>query len=206
MNCFFDTSTERSYNDRYNIYLVLCSLFSQLKRELPIFVRFFSRLVTMLFSCGHAISQIRKIFFSLPSNVRSGLLDVVVFLPLNSKSHTSLAWSFSKVYALHHFCLYHFMSFSTKLNSFAHEIANIINALLCLVRYSLFTNTLHPANICSTVSLCWPHSLHLLHLTSPLEAFHAFVSAICSSIIITEVVFLGVRFCLSHELQLSSCF
>ena len=32
---------------------------------------------------------------------------------------------------LHH----HFMSFSTKLNFFAHKIANIINAQLCLVRY-----------------------------------------------------------------------
>ena len=87
-----------------------------------------------------------------------------------------------------------------------HEIANIINALLCLVRYSLFANTLHPAKRCSTVSLCWPHSLHLLHLANPLEAFHDFVSTICSSIVITEAVFLGVRFCLSHKLQLSSCF
>ena len=59
---------------------------------------------------------------------------------------------------------------------------------------------------CSIVSLCWPHSLHSLHLASPVAAFHDFVSTICSSIVITEAVFLGVRFCLSHKLQLSSCF
>ena len=73
------------------------------------------------------------------------------------------------------------MSFSTKLNSFAHEIANIINAVLCLVRYSLFASTFHPAKRCSSVSLCWLHSLHLLHLTSPLEPlmilFQPFVPA-----------------------------
>ena len=129
-----------------------------------------------------------------------------VFLMLNSKFHTSFAWSFSRVYPLHDNCLYHFTSFSTKLNSFAYEIANIVNALLCLVRYPLFANTLHPAKRCSIVSLCWPHSLHLLHLASPLEAFHDFVSTICSSIVITEAVFLSVRFCLSHKLQLSPCF
>ena len=98
------------------------------------------------------------------------------------------------------------MSFSTKLNSFAHEIANFINAVLYLVRYSLFANTLHPAKRCSTVSFSWPHSLHLLHSASPLEVFHAFVSTGYSSIIITEEVFLGVKFFLSHKLQLSSCF
>ena len=159
----------------------------------------------MLFLCGHAISKIHKIFFSLSFNVKLNLLDVVVFLKLNSKSHTSFVWSFSRTYPLHHFCLYHFMSFSTKLNSFAHEITNIINALLCLVRYSLFAYTLRPAKRCSTISLCWPHSLHLLHSTSSLEAFHDFVSTICSNKVITEAVFLGIRFCLSHELQLSSC-
>ena len=206
MNCFFDTSTERSYNDRYNIYLVLFSPFSQFKRKLSILCSFFISFRHNVFSCGHAISQIHKILFSLSSNVKSGLLDVVAFLKLNSKSHTSFAWSFSRVYPQHHFCLYHFMSFSTKLNSFTHEIANIINALLCLVRYLLFANTLHPAKRCSTVSLCWPHSLHLLHLASPLEAFYDFDSTICSSIVITEAVFLGVTFCLSHKLQLSSCF
>ena len=66
--------------------------------------------------------------------------------------------------------------------------------LLCLVRYSLFANTLHRAKRCSTVSLCWSHSLHLLHSASPLEAFHDFASTICSSIDITEAAFLGVRF------------
>ena len=160
----------------------------------------------MMFSCGHTLSQIHEIFFSLSSNVKSGLLDVVVFLKLNSKSHTSFAWSFSRTYPLHHFRLYHFMSFSTKLNSFADEIANIINALLCLVRYSLFANTLYPAKRCSTFSVYWPHSLHLLHLASLLEAFRDFVSTICSSKVITDEVFLGVRFCPNHKLQLSSCF
>ena len=80
---------------------------------------FWSR-VTRLFSCGYTISQIHKIFFSLSSNVKSGLLDVVVILRLNSKSYTSFAWLFSRTYPLHHFSLYHFKSFSTKLNPFAH--------------------------------------------------------------------------------------
>ena len=48
--------------------------------------------------------------------------------------------------------------------------------------------------------------MHLLHLARLLEAFHDFVSTICSSVVITEAVFLGVRFCFSHELQLSLCF
>ena len=204
-SCFFDTSTECFYKTgiTYILYCSLCSLNSN--ATCLYFVCFSSHLVTMLFSCGHAISQIHKIFFSLSSNVKSGLLDVVVFLKLNSKSHTSFAWSFSRVYPLHHFCLYHVMSFSTKLNSLAHEIANIINPLLCLARYLLFANTLHPAKRCSPV-LFVGHSLHLLHLARPLEAFHDFVSTICSSIVITEAVFFGVRFYLSHKLQLSPCF
>ena len=98
--------------------------------------------------------------------------------------------------------LYHFMSFSTKLNFFAHETANIINALLCLITYSLFANTLHPVKRCCTIYLCWLDSLHyciwqaLLKLSMIL--FQPFVPA--------EAVFLGVVFCLSHELQISFCF
>ena len=57
----------------------------------------------------------------------------LVFLKLNSKSYTSFAWS-----KLHHFCLYYLMLFSTKLNSFAHETARIINVLLCLVSTHYF--------------------------------------------------------------------
>ena len=72
--------------------------------------------------------------------------------------------------------------------------------------YSLFANTLHPAIKCSTVSFCWPYSMHLLHSASTLEAFHDLLSTICSRIFFTEAVFLGVRFFLSHKLQLSSCF
>ena len=58
----------------------------------------------------------------------------------------------------------------------------------------------------STFSFCLPHSLHLLHSASLLDVFNDFVSTICSSIVITEAVFLGLKFCLSHKLQLSSCF
>lgn len=43
----------------------------------------------MLFSCGYTISQIPKISFSLSSNLKSGLLDVLVFLKLNANSHIS---------------------------------------------------------------------------------------------------------------------
>ena len=98
------------------------------------------------------------------------------------------------------------MCFSIKLNSFAYEIANIIIALLCMVRYLLFVNILHLAKRYSTVFLCWPSSLHLLHLASPLEAFHDFVSTIFSNIVITEQSFLVVEICLSRKLQLSTCF
>ena len=101
MNCFFDTSTERSYNDRCNIYFVLCSPFSQFKRELSIlYIPFSSCLVTALFSSGRVISQIHKIFFALSSNVKSGLIDVVAFLKWNSNSHTSFAWPFFMTYSL----------------------------------------------------------------------------------------------------------
>ena len=101
---------------------------------------------------------------------------------------------------------YHFMFFFIKLNCFSHEITNIINALLCLVRYLLFANTLYPDKRCFTVSFCWPHSLHLLHLVSPPEAFHDFVSTIYPTKIITEAFFIGVKLFLSHKLQLLSCF
>ena len=110
------------------------------------------------------------------------------------------------ILSLHYFCLYYFMFLSTKLNSFAHKIANIIKVLLCLVRYSLFANNLHPAKTCSTIFVCWAHRLHLLHSASPLEPLYNFVRTICSSIVSTEAVFLDVRFCFSHTLLLSSCF
>ena len=60
-------------------------------------------------------------------------------------------------------------------------------------------HTFHPAKRCSTVFFCWPHSQHLLHSPSPANAFHDFVSTICSSKVITDAVFLGVWFCLNHE-------
>ena len=88
----------------------------------------------MLFSCGHAISQIRKIFFSFSSSVKSTLFDAFVFLKLNSRSPTLVLHCHSPAYTLHHLCFYHFKSFSSKLkrklNFFVLEITNVINALV----------------------------------------------------------------------------
>ena len=183
------------------LYLTLLSLNSHANcLYLVCFSFLFS---TMLITCGHAMSHIRIHFFSLSSSIRSGLLAVVVFRRLNSKSHTNLARAFSKTCPLVHLSLYHFTSFFTRWYSFAYATAITISALMCLVKYSLFAIFLHPASKCSTVSFCSLHSLHLPSSVSPLVTFHALVSTICSSIDIIEAVFGGVMFCSNH---CCSCF
>ena len=59
--------------------------------------------------------------------------------------------------------------------------------------------------ICQHFASC-QKMFYRFSLLATQPAFTNFVSTICSSIVITEAVFLGVRFFLSHKLQLSSCF
>ena len=80
------------------------------------FVRFSFLFISMLFSCGHAISQIHM---SSSSSIKSGLLDAVVFRRLNSKSQINFACAFSRTCPLNHFFLHHLTSLFTKLYSFA---------------------------------------------------------------------------------------
>ena len=86
---------------------------------------------------------------------------------LNSKSHTSLALPFSSTEPRSHLSLYHTVSSPISSYSFFHATAKIISARLCLVRYSLFANTLQPATRCSTVSLQLKQILHLPSSISP---------------------------------------
>ena len=92
-------------------------------------------------------------------------------------------------------CIFKNASLSTKLYSVAQTIARIISALLCLARYLLFANILHPAKGGSIV-LFVQHTtcIYCTHLVP--FTFYGFVSTICSSIDITAAVFLGVSFCL----------
>ena len=115
-------------------------------REL--FQSFCFDVMLLLCCCGHAISQIHIFFYSFSFNMRSGLLDVVVFQRLNSKFHNSFALSFSITVPLFHRSSYHIMSVLISSCSFAHAAAIIIIALLCLVRYSVFAKTLHAATRC----------------------------------------------------------
>ena len=131
------------------------------------FIRFFSRLCC----CEHAISHTKTFSYSLFLSIKSGLLAVVVFLRLKSKSYTSFILSFSNIVPLSHcslvllsYCSLSvplffvfvplFMSVPTNSFSFTHVTVRIISVLLCLVKYLLLARTLQPANRCSTVSFC----------------------------------------------------
>ena len=116
------------------------------------FVNFLSHFVAIFCCCGQAISQIQIFFFSLSSSIKSGLLAVVVFRSLNSKSQTSFPRSFSSTAPRSHHSLYQITPLPISSYSLAQLTAIIISALLCHVRYLLFARTLHPATICSTVS------------------------------------------------------
>ena len=167
------------------------------------FVRFSSLFVTVLFSFRHAISQIHKIFFSLSTNIKSGLLDSVIFLKLYSNSsRTSFAWSFSRTYPLHHF-------FCTTL---CHSLQNWIFLLMKLPISSMlccaWSHTHYLPTLCiqskdvvpftfAGLTVCIYYIWQAL-LKLSMILFQPFVPA--------EAVFLGVVFCLSHELQISFCF
>ena len=116
------------------------------------FVNFLSRFVAIFCCCGQAISQIQIFFFSLSSSIKSGLLAVVVFRSLNSKSQTSFPRSFYSTALRSHRSLYQITSLPISSYSLAQLTAIIISALLCRVKYSLFSRTLHPATICRPVA------------------------------------------------------
>ena len=123
-----------------------------LKASCQYFVNFLSRFVAIFCCCGQAILQIQIFFFSLSCSIKSGLLAVVVFCSLNSKSQTSFPCSFSSTAPRSHRSFYQITSLPISSYSLAQLTAIIISALLCRVKYSLFARTLHPETICSTVS------------------------------------------------------
>ena len=73
------------------------------------FVNFSVLFDPMLFCCGHAMSQIQIFLSVFSSKIKSGLLAIVVFRRWNSKSHTSLALSFSSAVPLSHRCSYRWL-------------------------------------------------------------------------------------------------
>ena len=83
-----------------------------------------------------------------------------------------------------------------------------ISSMLCYAE----SNTRYLPTLCIQPRAVLPfpfvgHTVCIYYIRqAPFEAFHDFVSTICSSMAITGVVFLGVRFCLSHKLQLSPYF
>ena len=178
MQHFIYTSTKSTMGTIVILYPCLLSLNSNASCQ---YLVTFAFLLAAIFACcRHTISQIQIFFLCLSSNIKSGLLDVVVLLKLNSKSYTNLALLFYKTCPLAQFSLYHLVSFPTNWYSFAHAIAITINSLLCRAKYSLLAIALHPATRCSTVSLNSWHSQHLPFSISCLATFHPLVSTICS--------------------------
>ena len=94
---------------------------------------------------------------------------------------------------------------SNRFCSFVQATAIMISPLLCLARYSLLTNILHPFKRCYIVSLCSLHSLHWLFLVSLMTFFQAVVPVIGSDIDKMDV-FLDVKFCSRHILDFSFYF
>ena len=124
--------------------------------------------------------------FSVSSSVRAGLLALLCNLfaydapnPITISCHLSQLLSLSPIVPPYHFVTSGSNPFFT-----AHQTANtfMIKALLCLLTYSVPASFLHPANKCCTMSLVFPHTLHISSSISPLNFFHALVSiaTICS--------------------------
>ena len=120
------------------------------------FCNFLLRFCATFASSGQAISAIQIIHPSASSRVRSGLLAVVVFLILYSKSNTSFLPGFSMTVPFFHPVLYHAVLRSSKPASFHPPSASTIKAFLRLLRYSLPARTLQLASRCtvSLFSLC----------------------------------------------------
>ena len=159
----------------------------------------------MFFCCGHAMSQIQIFLSILRSKIKSDLLAVVIFRKWNSKPCTSFALLFSSTIPLSHFCWYQIASWSINSCCFAQAIARITSTLLCLVRYSLFANLVHPATRCSTVFECCLHIQHLPSFINPLASFHDLVSTICSNMVMIAAVFPWLRFWDNHTWHSCSC-
>ena len=126
--------------------------------------------------------QIQICFSYFVLSINSGLLAVPFFRRLNWKYQTSFNLMFSKTIPRSHRYLYQTVSAPINLRSFAKVTASIINALLCLAKYSLLDKTVHPATSCSTVSSCPRHTRHLPSSISPRPAFQDLVSTIYSII------------------------
>ena len=123
------------------------------KASCQYFVNFLSRFVVIFCCCGQAISQIQIFFFSLSSSIKLGLLAIVVFRSLNSKSQTSFPRSFSSTAPHSHRSLYQITSLPISSYSLVQLTAIIISALLCHIKYSLFARTLHPTTTFSIVNI-----------------------------------------------------
>ena len=108
---------------------------------------------------GQAMSQIQMFFSNFLWSNRSGLLAVSVLRRLNWKSHTSFAFSFTKIIPRSHCSSNHRVSVPINLFSFAKVTASITSAMLCLVKYSL-VKTLHPPTRWFTVSSYPWHTRH----------------------------------------------
>ena len=67
------------------------------------FFLFSSLFFSILVYCGHAISNMHMFLVCFSSSIKSDLLDVVAFRKWYSKSHTIVAWEFSKTCPLFHF-------------------------------------------------------------------------------------------------------
>ena len=113
------------------------------------------------FAMGTPCYRSRSSCQFLISKIKFRLLLVLVFRMWNSTSHTSFVLLFSRTIPLSHFCWYQVASWSINFCCFAQATARIISALLCMVRYLLFSNLMHQATRYSTVSKCWLHILHL---------------------------------------------
>ena len=94
----------------------------------------------------------------------------------------------------HIFCWYQIASWSIHSCCFAEATTRIIGALLCLVRYLLFANLVHPATRCSTVSECCLHILYLPFSINPRASSHNLGSTIWSITVMIAAVFPGLRF------------
>ena len=134
--------------------------------------------VSTLLLRGRLISQNQIFFFSLPSSILSGLLDVDVFCKLNSKSLTNFTYAFSKIsiILLVHVFSSNFPETSMCLRSCA-SLPNKLQVSFALY-YALLDTHYLPKDGSCMVFLYFLHSLHLSYSVSPLISFHAFVSTI----------------------------
>ena len=110
-------------------------------------------------------------FFDVCSSVRSvqsiliGCLKRVSFHLLQSLFHVPSL-------------LYTTLYFQEAVNFLQPILLLTFSKYCCCLTYSVPSSFLHPGRRWCTVSLCYPHILHLSHTTNPLIFFHALVSII----------------------------